>query len=42
MFDRFLKYFLVMKKHYGQKLGYKSCQLNFDKRLSDFGSFLVI
>ena len=32
-----------MKKHYGhKKLGDKSCQSNFDKRLSDFGSFLVI
>ena len=31
-----------MKKHYGQKNGDKSCQSNFDKRSSDFGSFLVI
>ena len=31
-----------MKKQNGQKNGDKSCQSNFDKRLSDFGSFLVI
>ena len=31
-----------MKKYYGQKMGDKSCQSNFDKGLSDFGSFLVI
>ena len=32
-----------MKKHYGKKkIEEKSCQSNFDKRLSDFGSFLVI
>ena len=31
-----------MKKHYGQKYGDKSCQSNFDKQSSDFGSFLVI
>ena len=31
-----------MEKHYGQKkIGEKSYQSNFDKRLSDFGSFLV-
>ena len=31
-----------MKKHYGQKIGDKSCQSDSDKRASDFGSFLVI
>ena len=31
-----------MKKHYGKKIGDKLCQSNFDKRLSDFGSFLDI
>ena len=31
-----------MKKHYDQKNGDKSCQSNFDKRPSDFGSFLDI
>ena len=31
-----------MKKTYGQKIGEKSCQSNFDKQLSDFGPFLVI
>ena len=31
-----------MKMHYGQKNGDKSCQSDFDKRSSDFGSFLVI
>ena len=31
-----------MKKWYGKKkIGDKSCQSNFDKRTSDFGSFLV-
>ena len=42
MFYWFPKYFLAMKKHFGQKIGDKSCQSNFDKQLSDFGSFLVI
>ena len=31
-----------MKKHYGQKNEDRSCQSNFEKRLSDFDSFLLI
>ena len=27
-----------MEKHYGQKIGDRSCQSNFDKQLSDFGT----
>ena len=44
MFYWFLKYFYVMKKRYDQKATPrdKSYQSNFDKRLSDFDSFLVI
>ena len=31
-----------MNNHYGQKIRDWPCQSNFDKLLSDFGSFLVI
>ena len=27
-----------MEKHYGQKIGDRPCQSNFDKQLSDFGT----
>ena len=31
-----------MKKQHGQKIADKSCQSNFNRRLSDFGSFLFL
>ena len=40
MFYQFLKCFYVMEKHLS-KNGDKSCQSNFDKKLSGFGSFLI-
>ena len=43
MFNWFLKYFLGYEEvSWSKKIGDKSCQSNFDKRSSDFGSFLVI
>ena len=33
--------FSVIKKHYGQNNQGMSCHSNFDKQLSDFGSYLI-